>query len=247
MERDFEAEASADGWVPEAQWDKPDKEWVDARTFIEKGEKVMGIVKGHRDRLKVENTELLSRIETLEMTTKEYGEYQRQLRDSDRSKAQEEVKSLKLQLAEAVSSADGPEFTRLNEEIASREKSIDVRPGPDNRQIAQKWHSENEWYGKDSILTDYADGVANRLQRQGVTGKFYFEEITRQVKAAFPGEFKNTNRERENGVESGGNREVPNRKAQSYDNLPAWAKEACDKFDKTGVCSKKDYVANFEW
>lgn len=242
-----EQKASEQGWNPNFEGEGK----LSAEQYLEKGEKIAGIAIKHRDELK-ERVEVLERDNTeLRQVTKQYGDDQRALRQKDRERSERTIVGLKAELEEAVNQSDGANFTRLNKEIDKHERNLapeaDAISENAYNQMANKWSTDNSWYKTNTELTDYADAVANRLQREGKTGQFYFDEITRNVKKMFPDEFENKNRRGANDVESGGNREAPSSKAQSYENLPSWAKEACDKFVRTGITTKEAYVNDFEW
>lgn len=239
-------EAVKQGWNPD--YEGPGK--LDAEQFLEKGEQVAGILKKSRDHYKDKSEVLEDRVLALESATREYGEQQRKLRDSLRAENQALLGKLEKQKEKAITDGDGAAYTRANNEIKSVEKKLSqVEPTEAQyNAIVNKWSVANDWYNPQSpdILTTYADGVATRLQALGVTGQYYFDEITRQVKEAFPDKFKNPNRQGANGVESGaGPREES--KAKSYKNLPADVQAVCDRLVKSGITTREDYIKNYEW
>ncbi|RLC55297.1 MAG: hypothetical protein DRI30_07825, partial [Chloroflexi bacterium] len=66
-ERDYEAEAVEQGW--NADFDGPNK--TDAKTFVERGEQIAGI-------LKSKNKKLEDRLHKLEAANVQFGEYHKQ-------------------------------------------------------------------------------------------------------------------------------------------------------------------------
>lgn len=248
MDRDYEEEAREQGWKPEEEWSNPDKPWVDAKTFIEKGEKIAGIATKQRDEFKsrLERTE--QEVQSLKQANKEYGDYQKELREKERNKAQQRINELETQLAQAVTDADGQEFTRLNRELDKERDSLNTKENGDAPldPLAQAWLMNNDWYNTNRKLQTYADGLAEQIVNEGYTGSAYYSELSRRVKNEFPEEFQNKRQERSNAVETGGELETES-KAQTYENLPPESKAACDRFVKSGVTTIEDYVANYDW
>ena len=236
VERDYEAEAKEQGWNPD--YEGPNK--ADAKTFVEKGEKITGILKSRVDRLEQTAAELRA-------ANKEFGEYQKQLREKDKKAAEERIAQLEALRATAITDGDGQEYNRVDREIAKARQSI--QPENVNTEVAleQEWAANNQWYGRDLALTAFADGVTAMVEAEGYNGKARLDEIARRTRETFPQKFENPKRNASNGVESGGEIETGNSKAHKYENLPPEAKAACDRFVTNGLMSKSDYVKNFEW
>ncbi|GAF67584.1 unnamed protein product, partial [marine sediment metagenome] len=81
VERDYEAEASEQGWNKD--FDGPNK--TDAKTFVERGEQIAGI-------LKSKNTKLEDRLHRLEQSNKQFGEYHKKTLESQVRKTAETIK-----------------------------------------------------------------------------------------------------------------------------------------------------------
>ena len=236
--RDYEEEAKAQGWNPDPESMPEGKEWVDAQTFVEKGEKISGILKSKLERIE-------SRLEEAERANKEFGEYSKSLRDRDKQKAEERISQLEAELAQAVTDGDGQAYTKVNQEISRERQNLQQNEPNDNyNKFAEQWLSENQWYNSDQDLQIYADGLAERVASEGYTGKAYFNELTERVKARYPEKFE---RKRSNGVEAGGEIATSDEQAKTYDNLPSEAKQACDRFESQGLMTRDEYVASFEW
>jgi hypothetical protein len=96
-------------------------------------------------------------------------------------------------------------------------------------------------------LQIYADGISERIVQEGYVGQAYFKELTNRVKARFPDKFENKRRTSANNVEVGGELETQVSEAHTYENLPADAKAACDRFVANGLTTKEQYVESYEW
>jgi len=240
-ERNYEEEARVQGWRPKEEFKGPEEKWTDAQTFVEKGEKITGILKSRLDRQDQQIAELRS-------ANKDFGEYQQQLRESDRKKAQARIAELEAKRAEAVTAGDGQEFTRTDQEIQRERDNLSAPPPPNNESsIEAAWAGQNTWYGRDQALTAFADGVSGMVEAEGYNGQARLDEIARRTKATFPDSFENPNKSRANGVEQGGQIETGNEKAHTYENLQPEDKAACDRFVANGITTQEDYVKNYEW
>ena len=100
-ERDYEAEATEQGWNPD--FDGPNK--TDAKTFVEKGEKIAGIA---NKRVKT----LEDRIHRLEDSNKQFGEYHKQTLEQQRKESEKQIHTLQAEVAQAVTDGDGQAYTR---------------------------------------------------------------------------------------------------------------------------------------
>jgi hypothetical protein len=222
--RDWEAEARDQGWKPLGEFKGPESKWTDPRTFVEKGEKITGIMKSRLDRQEQE-------IARLRNSNKEFGEYQKQLREKEKQALESRISELEAARAAAITEGDGTAFTRLD------------RTDPTEVQ----WAQDNPWYQRDPQLTAFADGVSYQVEMEGYTGPARLAEIARRTRETFPDKFENPNRSGANGVDEGGELETEDSEARTYENLPPDAKAACDRFVADGLTTKEDYVETFEW
>ena len=65
-----------------------------------------------------------------------------------------------------------------------------MQPAPDPR--AQDWAADNEWFGKDNIMTASALAIDAELKNEGYTPQDpdFYTEIDKRITAAFPHKFK---------------------------------------------------------
>jgi DNA repair ATPase RecN len=241
-ERNYEAEASEQGWTPKDDWKGPEEKWTDAKTFVERGEKIAGILKSKVDRLE-------HRVENLTEANKKFGEYHKQTLESQRKKNAERISELEGQLAQSITDGDGQAYTKTQREIDSL-KSEDVGPVDDAQawnQMAQSWATENPWYASNRKLARYADGISDEIRAEGYNGQAYFAELSRRVQEDFPEEFENPNKSKASGVEEPGQLSTADSKVKTYENLPTDAKAACNDFVKEGFMTREDFIKQYEW
>jgi hypothetical protein len=57
------------------------------------------------------------------------------------------------------------------------------------------WKQENPWYQRDDVMTNYADGLGNKLLAEGKAPAEILREVERKVRQAFPEKFRNPNKD----------------------------------------------------
>jgi len=238
-ERDYEKEALSDGWNPD--FEGAGKK--DAKTFVEDGEKISGMLKAKVGRLE-------DRINSLTNTNAEFAKYTEKQSAKDRIENERLIGELDKVRAQAITDGDGEKAVQAERNIRTLQADI---PQVDPQkaaydEMAGQWAGSSTWYGSNKKLTGYADGIAEGIAQQGYTGQAYFKELDRQVKETFPEEFENPNRNGAQSVETGGNKEVADSKAQTWANLPAEDKKTANRFikDMPGF-TKEKYLAQYEW
>ena len=237
-ERDYEKEALEDGWNPNFEGDNK----VDAKTFVERGEKISGLLKGKIGRLE-------ERIDSLTQTNAEFKKYTDKQIKQEHDNSKKLIAELETVKAQAITDGDGAAAVKAEKDINNlQQPSPQAETDAAYKQMSAVWARENEWYTKDPRLSAYADGIADRIIYEGYTGQAYFNELTRRTKEAFPDDFKNPNRGKAGTVESGGAKEVKDSQAKTWANLPKEAKDAAKRFEKDIPGFKRDdYVNTYEW
>jgi hypothetical protein len=247
--RDFEAEARTSGWVPKEEWTKDPNRWVDAKTFVERGEQFFPFV---QSKLK----KSLEKIDTLESTVNELREGNKQFREfheqalaREKREREKVIQELEAERKKAITEGDGEAFDRAEkklQEVRNQPQPKDSN-GPDPE--TQQWLNENTWYNTDPTLQAVADGFAGLVKRQKphLSGKAFLDEVTRLTKEEMPHKFQNQRRDTVT-TEDHTRKTGSNSKAKTYDNLPADAKAACDKFVKTiPGFTREAYLSEYQW
>ena len=240
QERDYEAEARAQGWVPEEEFKgaNPPKEFLDAKTFVERGTEINGYLK----------TKLARLEEQLEETRRASGEFreftQKQL-NRERKERENLIKELESRRAQAIQDSDGDEFTRVDKELTDLRQEQQADLSPKHDPLVEKFLAENSWYSTNPKLAGYADGIAEKVVAEGYREQAYYNELARRVKETFPEEFSTPSTPH---VESGQESKASSPGSKSYEALPPEAKEQCDIFIRTiPNFTKEQYVATYDW
>lgn len=255
----YVAEATKGGWSPKENWKGDPDKWVDAKEFVERGEKFAGHMKKERDDLK-------EKVEGLEKTLNEqketFAEFQkfntenRQREIANIEKAhKKEIAELKAEKKQALKDGDADLVVELDDKIdelkdehkkeVEEKKTVVKEKNPASDAVFNKWLKENAWYNDDEDLNAYANGYGQKIEGKFV-GKEFLDKIAERVKEKFPDKFENKNREKGSGVEGAGGSKQ--KRGKSYDDLPPEAKVACDKFVKTiKGFTVEQYLKDYDW
>lgn len=248
-DRDYESEAKTSGWVPQDQWKGPADRWVDARTFVQRGEQFFPFVQA---KLK----KSLEKIDVLEGTVNELREGNKQFREfHEQSLAREKrerekvISELEAARKKAVSEGDGEAFAEADRKLQEARSQPQPKEsnGPDPE--TQAWLNENPWYNSDPTLQAVADGFAGLVKRtkSHLSGKAFLDEVARLTREEVPHKFQNQRRDTVT-TEDHTRKTVSNSKAKTYENLPSDARAACDRFVKTiPGFTKEAYLSQYEW
>jgi len=136
-------------------------------------------------------------------------------------KAQEALNEAQTDLKNvAVTKSKFTEQPEQKEQVQQEQAQQPVRPDP----RALDWQANNEWFGKDNIMTASALAIDAELKNEGYSpnDEDFYDEIDKRMRTAFPNKFTQTEEpvttERNDGssspsqVVAGGSRSSPNPK-----------------------------------
>jgi len=244
-----EVEARKQGWRPESEWkgEPPTDGFKTAEQFVKDGEQVPGILRSRIDKLEEIGEQNASRIESLTQTNAEFKQYTDKQLAKEVDKNKRLIAELEGVKAQAITDGDGAAAVKADRDIQSLQPPAQEQ-NPELDRLAAEFTTANKWYGTDKELTEYAEFIYPRVVADGYTGKQYYVELARRVESQHPEKFKNPNRDKAGSVETDGNKEVSDSKAQTWANLPDGAKAAARQFEKDiPGFSRDDYLANYEW
>lgn len=237
--RDYEAEARAMGWTPKDEFKGDEKRWIDAETFVKRGEEVLPLLKAQNKKFKQE-------LDDLKRQMKRASEY---FSRAEERGYQQALADIERRHAEAVELGDKAAADKAARDMVKLEKEFDrsaPEPTATPEQIAaefQAWVESNDWYATDETKTRYADLQASLMGPaenwpQGRAA--WFAEIERRVSTKFA--------ERKPPVNAAPGARVPAKNGKTYADLPPEAKAMCDKWVKNGIIkSRDDYVKSYDW
>lgn len=242
------------GWVPQEDFRGDPAKWVDADTFVDRGENMMPLLKENLSRMeqKFESLEKDSaaKIDKLTDTIEKFAQFHKTTAQRAYKRAEKELKS---KMREAVASGDTIAFDAISKEMETLSDEIkEPESKPPQGGVHPdypSWQQANAWYGADQELTAFANGVGPIVAQEhpDMNGKPFFEEVTKRVRATFPHKFTNPNKEKPVPVEGGGGGGGSDgKKKKGWSDLPNEAKEAYSShFAGIKGFSKDDYAKDY--
>lgn len=233
------------GWADEDHFRGDKSKWVDARTFLKKGDEMLPVL---RERLRKQDDDIKHMRGELQQVVQTQGEFER----ATRERVEREFAERKRQ---AVEQADTDAYDSVDkEEQQWREKQKPSAPpatAPRGNAILEAWKSKNDWFETDPELTEFADDISGvitaRQPHLKGTAKL-LDKIAERTKQAFPDKFQNPRREGSSAVEgaTGPTGGRGNGRKKTYNDLPQQARAKCDEYVTNGwVDSKEAYVASY--
>lgn len=248
--RDFEAEAKSQGWVEEDKY-AGKHPWVDAETFVKRGEELAPFLQASNKDLKKALEKAEKQIADLTRTTKTFAEHYSKVEQRAMAKAKAELEG---KLDEAAEAGDVAGVRAVTREIADLEKEASQKPEPEKEAEQSKgdkspeltaWLGENPWFDTDRAMTIVATDYSDELGRRGIPIEKQWAMITAHVKAEFPHKFENQRRNAAPAVEGEGSSRGS--RGKSYSDLPPDARAQCDRFVKQGVLTREAYLKDYAW
>jgi hypothetical protein len=246
--KNYEALAAEIGWIPKEKFHGNHDKWTDARTYYEKAEHVLPIVKKQREELRGELSKVKSQLQE---TREAMAEFQKFTEQAAERKVKDEIAKLKDVRAQAVAAGDDKAFRAADDAIDElREappavKKPTIKPESDEPSAAfAEWRDRNPWYKKDAQKTKLADAYGVFLnQSAGLTGQELFEAVDEHMRLVEKGD---SGIERP-GPQRGGKATGTNSKAKTFENLLPEYKQAFAKFERSGMkITKEQYMSKCE-
>lgn len=268
---EFESSAREMGWVPQEEWkDDPDR-WVDAKTFVERGEQILPILQANNRRLKKDlltrDRELDSLKQSLEAAQKSIRALQKQYTET----TQREVEKAKAELREQLINAREAGDTRA--ELAIQDKLDDLKTaqtqakedheeGKAGTQGAEQpglnpdfiaWQKENPWFGDTSNTenkkrTKAIIRIGEDLREDGDTtsGIAFMNKCLSELEKQ-EGKTTQTNQTRTNSKVESGTPGARSGGGRDFDKLPKEAKDICHSDTDRFVGPGKMFKTEKEW
>lgn len=237
---DFEGEARKHGWRPREEFKGDPGKWTDAETFVKRADEVMPF-------LEKQNKALKREIDDLKRTMKQASDH---FSKTEQRAYERALVELQAQHDNAVEMGDKDaankvirDMRKLEAERAPVEEAPVFDEATAKRGLAE-WVDENDWYVLDDKKRTYADMQADLMGPAGQWEggqKAWLAELSRRVERKFTDP-------KPSAANPGGSRAAPRGGGKTYNDLPADAKRACDKWVKAGIIkSREDYVKSYDF
>ena len=257
----IEAEARKQGWRPQDEWEGDPDQWKTAEKFLEDGKEINGILRKNFDKLNSEYANLRAEMSKRdELLT-------RVLRGQEEEKkaaVEKAIKELKAERRRAVQESDVDLVEDLDSQIEEHQKSLsEADKGQEDQgsnaptQTFLAWQEQNKWYTDDPLMAMEANEIGAKLfqSEQARLGRTPDEQtilnaVTRKMSQLYPNsEYfrKPAKGEPESDPVEGDGRPSNSgrngkQKKKGYNDLPADAKAACDRFVHRGDMDTETYV-----
>jgi hypothetical protein len=230
-----EDRALAMGWTPKERFKGDPEKFVDAETFIRRGEEIAPLLKAHNKRLEQTVQRAEKKIAALEKTLEKFAEHNSKTDQRAFERAAKEIQA-KLDAAAEASDVQGVREATAELVEITREAAKPVAPAAPEYvepQDMTDWKSENPWFNKDKPLTAAAIEIAYEIEVEtGLkSGATFFAEVDKRLRAAFPTKFENPRRQAAQNVEGGGQARA--KPGKSWADLSPEQKDAADYFVKS--------------
>lgn len=235
------------GWRPKEEFKGDEAKWVDAETFVKRGEEILPILRAQskKDREALEAAR--SEITEMKKTFKEFRQYHSQ---TERRAYEKAIRDLEARQAEAVEAGDLKAVREITKEMTdlSRDVQTDDNGDPyqsdDHKQNLAQWKLANAWFGTDEAMTGAAQAIANKLEAQGIQGKAQLDEVAKRIRSEFPHKFENERRRGPAAVEGAS---PPRKGGKTRSDLPAEARSQMDKWVKQGLLTEAQFLKDYQW
>ena len=264
---EVDAQAREMGWRPKEEFKGEEGKWVDAKTYLDRGEHVLPIVKETNKRLRADVQTMHGKVAELEQALRASQETITALDKYHKEDLQQKVKKaredIKAQLVAAKKSGDVEAEVDLTEQLGTltaAEDTTTVTTTTPARREAPKdftkdpifvtWKEDNPWFGSDKSRTAIAYQMTTELRAEGDTsvGRAFLDKVTDAVNkevARLGG--RSSSGKVEAGKGGAGGNSGGNGAGKTYADLPAEAKAACDSFGADLVGANRKYATTDEW
>lgn len=233
------------GWRPKEEFKGDETRWVDAETFVKRGEEILPILKANARRIEAENAAVKAEMAELKASVAEFRKHHSQ---TERRAYERAIRDLEERQAEAVEANDLKSVRAITKEIADLSRDVQTDDGgspyktPDHAKTLNQWKGENPWFESDRVMTAAASAIADELEAAGVKGADQLAEVAKRIRAEFPHKFQNERRSAPAAVEGS----TPTRKAgKSAADLPPEARAQMNKWVKQGLLTEKQFLKDY--
>lgn len=238
------------GWTPKDQFKGDPDKWVDAETFVKRGEEFLPFLKANNRRLEQALERANAKTASLEKAVSKAIEH---VSKAEAKAYERAMRDIQARLDEAAAAGDVQGVREATDELvelaaeAKAEAKPAKTPAPEPDAEFEAWKADNPWFGKDKALTAATVAIADDVANEGYTGKAQIKEVDRRLRDEFPHKFakpENPNRRQPAAVEGSGSTIRP--RGKTYGDLPPEAKAMCDELcrDIKGFTREK-YVREF--
>jgi hypothetical protein len=262
---DVRHEAESQGWVPKERYRGNEADWVDADTFVKRGREILPILRKNNENLVKDLQATKEQLKDFREAAEEFKKFQKESYERKAQEYEGRIQELRDSRAQAITDGDGQRVNALDDALdVAKEEFKEAKQASKNVDVVktqqettteidpglQVWLDRNSWFGQDKRMTSMVNGIGEslRLEFPLLKGQPFLDKLDEVLIEEFPNKFGAKKQSSTSRVESGAGRQGRSgSNAQSYDNLPAEAKTACDRFVKQKLMTREQYVQDFDW
>lgn len=260
-------EARSLGWADKDKWKGNPENWVDAKTFLERGKTVLPIVQATNkrlaDQLAATQQQLAAQAETLKQANAAIAALEESHAEGVQAQGEEALEELEAQIEQASQNGEHREVAKLTRKMVELQTSLkEAKEKPAARTDdnagrlpaippeVRVWTEENSKYMTGRLSGVFA-GVMDQMRREGDrrVGVAFLEAVKGEVDALM-GETPATGASRVGAGNGGTGRSSSgggNGSGKTYSDLPSDARAACDKMAGRFVGDGKKYKDVASW
>jgi hypothetical protein len=256
-----ETAAGQKGWVPKDQYKGDPTKWVDAKTFLERGEKF-------NLNLQREVAALKSKLESFEGTRKAFAKFHEETVAKKDEELKAAIAQLRIQRSEAQADGDHAGAVAIEDRIdllRDEQKAIKAvvvepppaaaAPGPNlGDPVLQEWIEDgNAWFESDTKLRDYAVALGEAMIKGGtpLRGRKFLDSVRAKMEEEFPRKFRTATApgarpagaEGSSSARSAGSSSGTGGKTEA--DLPAEDRALMRQFIKEGWTTKEKFLSSY--
>lgn len=194
-----EFEARRKGWRPQSEYTGPEGKWVDAKTFLQRGERFT-------KKLENEIAALRQQVASFEGTRTQFRKFFDDAMARKDKEFDEAITNLRRQKLEATREGDDDRVLEIEDRLEltqqqrkefkaegqeaseSRESPAAEVATPQNNPVMAEWAEATPWFNNDKILSEHAMLVAKSFRDAGdkSTGRPFLDRVAAKVEEDFP-------------------------------------------------------------
>lgn len=248
MSDNVEQVAREMGWRPQAEFRGDQSKWVDAETFVSRGENFIPILRADREKLRGEVAETKAALtetqQLLKASQEAIAELQRYHSEDTARQVEKAKKDLVKQLREARDNGDVEAEVEIQDEL-SKIRTAQAAPAPAPKPAAPAtppapatdpeqaaWLEANTWFKTSPRLRGLAMGVAEELRSKNASlkGKAFYDAIDEEMAEYLDPPTRGADKVGGGRGPSGGSGGGSGGRQKTYADLPSDAKAACDQY-----------------
>jgi hypothetical protein len=250
-------EAGRKGWVPKNQYKKNPDTWVDAQTFLERGDRFV-------TNLQRDVAKLTQKLEDFEGTKAAFVKFSEDTIARKDVELKEAISALKIQRVQAIREGEDDLAVQLDDRIdLLKEQRNEVKAAPAvaaarkaepdaQDPVLQEWIEEdNSWFNDEPKLRDFAIKVGEQMIADGETvrGRRFLDKVRSVMETEFPRRFKAkkedaTYKGGESSTAASGNK-TGGVSGKTERDLPAVDLALMKEFIATGFTTKEKFLKSY--